>query len=250
MPQNLAGKVAIVTGASKGIGASIAEYLAAEGAAVTVNYASGKEGADRVVAEITTKGGRAIAVQADMTKKADIVRLFDVTLKAFGTLDILVNNAGIYKFAPLEEITAEHFHQQFDLNVLGLLLASQQAVRHFGPAGGCIINVSSVVSTLTLPNAAVYCATKAAVDAVTRVLAKELGPLKIRVNAVNPGLVDTEGTRASGITESDLRKETEEKTPLGRIGQPQDIAPAVVFLASEDAEWITGETLVVSGGLR
>jgi 3-oxoacyl-[acyl-carrier protein] reductase len=250
MSQRLTGKVAVVTGASKGIGASIAKHLADEGAAVVVNYASSKEGADRVVAEIKGSGGKAIAVQADVAKPADIQRLFSETKKAFGKLDVLVNNAGIYEFAPLEQVTAEHFHKQFNLNVLGLLLASQEAVKHFGPAGGNIINISSVVSTSAPPNASVYSATKAAVDAVTRSLAKELGPRKIRVNSINPGMVETEGVRSAGIHESDMRKQLEAQTPLGRIGQPQDIAPAAVFLASADSGWITGETLYLAGGYR
>ena len=250
MAQKLAGKVAVVTGASKGIGASIALHLAAEGAAVVVNYASSKEGAERVVAEIVGKGGKAIAVQANVAKQADIQRLFAETKKAFGKLDILVNNAGVYEFAPLENVTAEHFHKMFDLNVLGLILASQEAVKQFDPDGGCIINISSVAATATPPTASVYSATKAAVDAVTKSLAKELGPRNIRVNSINPGMVETEGTHAAGMTESDFRKQAEAQTPLGRIGQPQDIAPAAVFLASPDAGWITGETLYVSGGLR
>ena len=252
MSQRLEGKVAVVTGASKGIGASIADRLADEGAAVVVNYASSRQGADRVVAEITGKGGRAIAVQADLSKHADIKRLFAESKKAFGRLDVLVNNAGIYEFAPLEEVTPEHFHKMFDLNVLGLILASQEAVRHFGPAGGSIINISSVVATAAPASAAVYSATKAAVDAVTRSLAKELGPRKIRVNAINPGMVETEGTTSAGITanESDFRKQYEAQTPLGRIGQPQDIAPAAVFLASNESRWITGETLHIAGGFR
>jgi 3-oxoacyl-[acyl-carrier protein] reductase len=250
MSQKLAGKVAVVTGASKGIGASIALHLAAEGAAVVVNYASSKEGADRVVKEVTGNGGKAIAVQANVAKPADIERLFAATKKAFDKLDILVNNAGIYDFAPLENVTPEHFHKQFDLNVLGLLLASQQAVKHFGPSGGSIVNISSVVATLAVPNGSVYSATKAAVDAVTRSLAAELGPRKIRVNSINPGMVETEGTHSAGITESEMRRATEAQTPLGRIGQPGDIAPAVVFFASPDSAWITGETLTISGGLR
>jgi 3-oxoacyl-[acyl-carrier protein] reductase len=250
MSQRLTGKVAVVTGASKGIGAAIARHLAGEGAAVVVNYASSKQGADRVVAEIAGKGGRAVAVQADVSRPADVQRLFAETKKAFGRLDVLVNNAGVYEFAPLEEVTPEHFHKQFDLNVLGLLLTTQEAVRHFGPAGGSIVNLSSVVSTAALPNAAVYSATKAAVDAVTRSLAAELGPRRIRVNAINPGLVETEGVRAAGIPESDFRKQLEAQTPLGRIGQPSDIGPAAVFLASEEAGWITGETLHIAGGYR
>ena len=250
MAQKLAGKVAVVTGASKGIGASIALHLAAEGAAVVVNYSSSKEGADRVVGEITGKGGKAVAVQANIAKEADIRRLFAEARKAFGPLDILINNAGIYEFAPLESVTAEHFHKMFDLNVLGLILASQEAVKHFGPAGGNIVNISSVAATAALPTTSVYSATKAAVDAVTRSLAKELGPRNIRVNSINPGMVGTEGVHAAGIADSDFRKQIESQTPLGRIGQPQDIAPAAVFLASADSGWITGETLYISGGLR
>jgi 3-oxoacyl-[acyl-carrier protein] reductase len=248
--KKLEGKVAVVTGASKGIGASIAKHLADEGAAVVVNYASSKAGADRVVAEISGKGGKAIAVQANVANKAEIERLFAETKKAFGTLDILVNNAGIYEFAPLENVTAEHFHKMFDLNVLGLILASQEAVKHFGPAGGTIVNISSVAATSAPPTTSVYSATKAAVDAVTRSLAKELGPRNIRVNSINPGMVETEGVHAAGISSSDFRKEVESQTPLGRIGQPQDIAPAAVFLASADSAWMTGETLYISGGLR
>jgi 3-oxoacyl-[acyl-carrier protein] reductase len=246
----LEGKVAIVTGASKGIGASIARHLAEAGAAVVVNYASSKESADRVVKEIADQGGRAVAVQADLGRPADIQRLLVEARTAFGRLDILVNNAGTYEFQPLEQITAEHFHRQFDLNVLGLILASKEAVGHFGPEGGNIINISSSASTLTPPTSAVYSATKGAVDAVTRVLAKELGPRNIRVNAINPGMVETEGLKAAGMAESDFRKQVEAQTPLGRIGQPQDIATAAVFLASADSAWITGETLLVSGGMR
>lgn len=243
-------KVAIVTGASKGIGASIAKHLAAEGAAVVVNYASSKAGAERVVAEITSNGGRATAVQANVAKQAEVARLFSETKKAFGRVDIVVNNAGIYEFAPIEDVTEEHVHKQFDLNVFGVILASKEAVRHFDGAGGSIINISSGASTLTPPNTSVYSATKAAVDAVTRSLAKELGPRNIRVNAINPGMVETEGVHAAGFAASDFRKQLEAQTPLGRIGQPQDIAPAVVFLASADAAWITGETLLIAGGLR
>jgi 3-oxoacyl-[acyl-carrier protein] reductase len=248
--KKLAGKVAVVTGASKGIGAAIAKHLAAEGAAVVVNYASSKTGAASVVAEITKTGGKAIAVQADVARKGDIDRLFAETSNAFGSLDILVNNAGIYEFAPIENITEENFHKQFNLNVLGLILATQAAVKLFGPAGGSIINISSVVSNMAVPNSAVYSGTKGAVDAITRSLATELGPRKIRVNAINPGMVETEGVHAAGIAESDMRKQVEAQTPLGRIGQPQDIATAAVFLASSDSEWITGETLVIAGGLR
>ena len=248
--RKLEDKVAIVTGASKGIGASIARHLAAEGATVVVNYASSREDADRVVAEIARAGGRAIAIQADLGKPADVDRLFAETAKAFGRLDVLVNNAGIYEFRPLEDITPEHFHKHFDVNVLGVLLASRAAVKHFGPAGGSIINISSGAARLTPANSAVYSATKGAVEAITGVLAKELGPRRIRVNAVLPGVVLTEGVRAGGFDEGDFRKEMEARTPLGRIGQPDDIAPAVVFLAAEDSAWITGESLLVAGGLR
>lgn len=250
MSQKLAGKVALVTGASKGIGASIAKHLAAAGAAVVVNYSSSQAGADRVVAEIVSKGGKAIAVQANLSQQSDIQRLFAETKRAFGTLDVLVNNAGIYEFSPLETIMTEHFYKMFDLNVLGLLLASQEALKLFGPAGGNIINISSVVATAAPPNTAVYSATKAAVDAVTRSLAKELGPRHIRVNAINPGMVETEGVHSAGIAESDFRKQVEAQTPLGRIGQPHDIAGAAVFLASDDSAWITGETLHIAGGFR
>ncbi len=252
MSKKLAEKVAVVTGASKGIGAEIAKHLAAAGASVVVNYASSSEGANRVVNEITESGGKAIAVQADVSQPADIEKLFRETMKAYDRVDILVNNAGIYEFAPIEEVTAEHFHRQFDLNVLGLLLVTQQAIKHFGSAGGNIVNISSVVSTNTPPESSVYSATKAAVDAITRSLAKELGPRKIRVNSVNPGMVETEGTASAGITDSDsdFRKQMEQTTPLGRIGQPNDIAPAVVFLTSSDSDWLTGETLYISGGLR
>jgi 3-oxoacyl-[acyl-carrier protein] reductase len=248
--KRLAGKVAVVTGASKGIGAAIAKGLAADGAAVVVNYASSKAGADKVVDEITRGGGKAIAVKADLARKTDIQSLFRATSKSFGRLDILVNNAGIYEFSALESVTDEHFHKQFGVNVLGLLLTSQAALKLFDASGGSIINISSVVSTLGFPNAAVYSGTKGAVDAITRSLAKELGPRGIRVNAINPGMVETEGTHSAGITESDMRKQTEAQTPLGRIGQPQDIAGAAVFLASTDSSWITGETFVISGGLR
>jgi 3-oxoacyl-[acyl-carrier protein] reductase len=247
--KKLAGKVAVVTGASKGIGAGIAKQLAAEGAAVVVNYASSKEGADRVVAEIRSNGGRAVAVHANVAKKADIERLFAETEKAFGKLDILVNNAGVYEFSPPEEITEEHFHKMFDLNVLGLILASKEAAKHFDSSGGSIINISSVASTAAPANTSVYSATKGAVDAVTKSLAKELGPSNIRVNSINPGMVETEGVRAGGFIDSEFRRDIESRTPLGRIGQPQDVAPAAVFLASADSAWITGETLVIAGGL-
>lgn len=249
MSKKLTGKVAVVTGASKGIGASIAKHLAAEGAAVVVNYATSEE-ADRVVGEISGHGGKAIAVQADVSKQAEIAHLFAEAKKAFGKLDILINNAGIYEFFPLESITEQNFDKQFDLNVLGLILTSQEAVKHFSPEGGSIINISSVVSTLNPAYGSVYSATKAAVDSVTKSLAKELGPRKIRVNAINPGMVQTEGWHAAGFAESDMRKQVEAQTPLGRIGLPEDIAPAAVFFASSDAGWITGETLLIAGGYR
>jgi 3-oxoacyl-[acyl-carrier protein] reductase len=248
--KKLTGKVAVVTGASKGIGASIAKHLAAEGASVVVNYASSKTGADQVVSEISRNGGKAVAVKGDVAKKAEIDNLFAETKRNFGRLDILVNNAGIYEFAPLGEVTEEHFHKQFNVNVLGLILASQAAASQFGPEGGNIINISSVVSSLAVPNSAVYSATKGAVDAATRALAAELGPRQIRVNAINPGMVVTEGFQTAGFEGSDMRKQVEAQTPLGRIGQPEDIAGAAVFLASPDSGWLTGETLVISGGLR
>lgn len=246
----LANKVAVVTGASKGIGAGIAKDLAAEGAAVVVNYASSKEGADKVVAEITGKGGRAIAVQGDVSKQADILRLFAETKKAFGRLDVLVNNAGIYEFKPLKDVTEEHFHKQFNLNVLGLILTTKEAVKHFGAEGGSVINIGSLVSRLTPPTASVYAATKSAVDAVTQSLAKELGPQKIRVNSINPGVVETDGYQAAGFSGSEFEKVAVSQTPLGRTGQTGDIAPIAVFLASEDSGWMTGETLLASGGMR
>jgi 3-oxoacyl-[acyl-carrier protein] reductase len=246
----LSGKVAVVTGASKGIGAAIAKHLAEEGASVIVNYASSKAGAEKVVDEITDKGGKAMAVQADVAKKADIERLFAETKKAYGAVDVLVNNAGVYEFVNLEDVTEEHFHRQFNLNVLGLILSTQAAVKQFNSNGGSIINISSVVSTATPAGGTVYSATKAAVDAVTKSLAKELGPRKIRVNAINPGMVETEGTHTAGIIESDFQKQVESQTPLGRIGQPGDIASAAAFLASSDSDWLTGETIVIAGGFR
>jgi 3-oxoacyl-[acyl-carrier protein] reductase len=246
----LAGKVAIVTGASKGIGASIAEHLAAEGASVVVNYSSSKSGADAVVKRITAKGGRAISVQADVSNPQDITRLLGETKAAYGKLDILVNNAGIYEFAPLESVTAEHFHKQFNLNVLGLLLTTQEAVKLIGPEGGSVINISSIVGQMPFQGASVYSATKAAVDAITVVLSKELGPQKIRVNSLNPGMVETEGLHSAGFAEGDFRKLLESQTPLGRIAQPEDIARAAVFFASDDAGWVTGQTLLLTGGQR
>jgi 3-oxoacyl-[acyl-carrier protein] reductase len=250
MARKLDGKVAIVTGASKGIGASIAVHLAAAGAAVAVNYSTSREGADRVVGEIKGNGGKAVAVQANLARDSDVRRLFDETKKAFGKLDILVNNAGVYEFLPLEQVTPQHFHKQFDLNVLGLILATQEAVKQFGERGGNVINISSVVASSPQPTGSVYSATKAAVDAVTVSLARELGPRKIRVNSINPGMVDTEGLRSAGIGESDFRKQVEAITPLGRIGTPADIAPMAVFLASDDSRWITGETFTIAGGMR
>lgn len=246
----LKNKVAVVTGASKGIGAGIAKSLAGEGAAVVVNYATSKEGADRVVAEITGRGGKALAVQGDVSKASDVQRIFAETKRAFGKLDVLVNNAGVYQFAALGEITEEQFHRQFNTNVLGLILATQEAAKLFGPEGGSIINIGSTASSLTPPTTAVYTATKGAVDAVTHVLAKELGPKKIRVNSINPGMVETEGTHAMGVIGSDFQKQLEGQTPLGGIAQPDDIAPIAVFLASADSGWLTGETLLASGGLR
>lgn len=248
--KKLTGKVAVVTGASKGIGASIAKHLAAEGASVVVNYASSKAGADKVVGEITAHGGKAVAVQGSVAKKADIERLFVETKKAFGRTDILVNNAGVYEFSPLDQISEAHFHKQFDTNVLGLILTTQEALKHFNGDGGSVINISSVVGVNPMPNAAVYSATKAAVDAVTKSLARELGPKKIRVNSINPGLILTEGVHTAGIAGSDFETNAAAQTPLGRVGQPQDVATVATFLASADSGWITGETFLVSGGFR
>jgi len=246
----LKGKVAVVTGASKGIGASIAEHLAAAGASVVVNYAASQTEAESLVRRINDKGGKAVAVQADLSRPDDIKRLFAQARAVYGKLDVLVNNAGIYEFGTLDSITPEHFHKQFNLNVLGLLLATQEAVKLMGPNGGSIINISSIVGPMPVENASVYSATKAAVDAVTVALSKELGPKKIRVNSLNPGMVETEGLHAAGIAESDFRKKVESQTPLGRIGQPADIARVAVFYASDDAGWVTGQTLVLAGGQR
>ncbi len=246
----LAGKVAVVTGASKGIGAGIAKELAAEGAAVVVNYASSKEGAEKVVADITKKGGRARAIQADMAKAADVQRLFAETKQQLGPVDVLVNNAGIYQFNPIEAVKEEEFHRHFNTNVLGPILATQEAVKHFGANGGSVINISSIASTMAPPNTVVYSATKGALDSATKVLAAELGPRKIRVNAINPGYTVTEGVRSAGISGSDFEKQAIQKTALGRAGQPEDIAKVAVFLASSESQWVTGEVIAVSGGYR
>ncbi|WP_297298333.1 glucose 1-dehydrogenase [uncultured Methylovirgula sp.] len=246
----LAGKVAVVTGASKGIGAGIAKYLAAAGAAVAVNYASSREGADKVVAEITAKGGKAIAVHGDVAKKADIKSIFETTLARFGRLDILVNNAGVYRFDPLEAVTEAEFHREFDINVLGMILATQEAVKHFGAEGGSVINLTSVAGTSAIPGSVVYSATKAAIDSLTRVLAAELGPKKIRVNAIAPGVTVTEGYEALGELAKNFESYALAQTPLGRVAQPEDIAKVAVFLASDQSAWITGERIAASGGLR
>jgi 3-oxoacyl-[acyl-carrier protein] reductase len=250
--KKLEGKVAVVTGASKGIGAGIARELAAQGASVVVNYSSSKKGADVVVAEITEKGGKAIAVGANVANKAEIEKLFAETKKAYGKLDILVNNAGIYEFAPLENVTEEHFHKHFNLNVLGLLLTTQEAVKLFTDKGGSVINLSSIVGRSGFAGAAVYSATKGAVNSITQALSKELGPKKIRVNGVAPGMVETEGTAAAGVTdkENEMRKMVEAQTPVGRIGQPHDIATVVTFLASDDSAWVSGETWYIAGGFQ
>jgi 3-oxoacyl-[acyl-carrier protein] reductase len=250
MMKKLQGKVAVVTGASKGIGAGIAKALADEGASVVVNYSSSKHDADRVVAEIAARGGHAIAVQGDVSKQAHIERLFSEAKKAYGRLDILVNNAGVYEFSPLEEVTEDLFHKHFNVNVLGLLLTTKEAVKHIGPEGGSVINIGSGASSMRPPNSAVYTATKAAVDAITGVLAKELGPRRIRVNSINPGMIETEGVHAAGMAGSDFQKMVETQAPLGRVGQPDDISPTAVYLASSDSKYMTGEALLVSGGLR
>jgi len=247
--KKLAGKVAVVTGASKGIGAAIAKHLAAEGASVVVNYSSSKAGAEKVVSEITAQGGKAVAVQGNVAKQSDIQNLFAETKKAYGKLDVLVNNAGIYEFLPLEQVSAEHFHKQFDLNVLGLLLTTQEALKQF-PGTGSIINVGSVVGSSPAPGGSVYSATKAAVHALSQSLAKELGSRKIRVNTISPGMIETEGMHTAGFAESDLRKMVEAQTPLGRIGQPNEIATVATFLASDESGWITGENFLVSGGFK
>ena len=245
----LTGKVAVVTGASKGIGAAIAKSLAAEGAAVIVNYASSKAGADAVVRSITDAGGKAVAVRGDVSKAAEAQGLIDAAIKNFGRLDILVNNSGVYEFAPIEAVTEEQFHKIFNINVLGVLLTTQAAAKHL-TAGSSIINIGSGASRVTPPNTAVYTATKGALDAITGVLAKELGAKKIRVNSVNPGMVQTEGTQSAGVIGSDFEKALIQQTPLGRAGQPDDIASVVTFLSSEDAKWLTGELIIAGGGLR
>jgi 3-oxoacyl-[acyl-carrier protein] reductase len=245
---NLQGKVALVTGASKGIGAGIARELAGRGAAVAVNYSGSKAAADKLVADIRAAGGKAVALQADLSNPDSVGPFVEKVARELGPIDILVNNAGVYEFAPLEAVTEDSFHKQFNLNVLGLILTSQAAVKQFGPSGGNIINIGSVVSTITPANASVYSASKGAVDAVTKSLAKELGPRKIRVNSINPGMVITEGLQTAGFEGSDFQKDFESKAPLGRVGQPDDIAPAAVFLASNDSAWLTGETLVIAGG--
>ena len=250
MSKRLEGKVAVVTGASKGIGAGIAKALAEEGASVVVNYSSSKHDAERVVAEISARGGKAIAVQGDVSQPAHIERLFSEAKRSFGRLDILVNNAGVYQLSPLEQVTEDLFHTHFNLNVLGLLLATKEAVKHMGPEGGSVINIGSGVSSLRPANSVVYTATKGAVDAITGVLAKELGPRNIRVNSINPGMIETEGVHAAGLVGSDFQKMVETQAPLGRMGQPEDISPTAVYLASSDSKYMTGETLLVSGGLR
>jgi 3-oxoacyl-[acyl-carrier protein] reductase len=247
----LTGKVAIVTGASKGIGAAIAKALGAAGAAVAVNYSSGREGAESTVAEITGMGGRALAIQADVSKAAEVKRLFAETRRTFGSIDILVNNAGVFEFAPFESITEDEFHREFDINVLGTILATQEALKYFPRSGGSVINLSSIASENPVPHSCLYAATKGAIDTITMALAKELGPRHVRVNTVAPGLVDTEGNRGSGFVGSSAGEAAAAATPLGpRFAQPSEIAPTVVFLASDDAAWLTGERISASGGLH
>jgi 3-oxoacyl-[acyl-carrier protein] reductase len=246
----LKGKVAVVTGASKGIGAGIAKALGAAGASVVVNYASDKQGAEKAVADIKAKGGKAVAVQGDVSKTEDVRHLFQETEKAFGKLDVLVNNAGVYKFVPLEQISTEEYQRQFNTNVLGPLQATREALPLFGPEGGSVINISSIVSRMGIPGSAVYAGTKGALDTITQVLASELGPRKIRVNSINPGMVESEGTHAAGFIGSDFQKNIEAQAPLGRIGQPEDVAKVAVFLASDESSWLTGERISASGGHR
>jgi 3-oxoacyl-[acyl-carrier protein] reductase len=249
MAKKLEGKVAVVTGASKGIGAEIARRLAAEGAAVVVNYASSKAGADKVVSDITAAGGKAVAVKGDVSRRANAEGIVEAAVKNYGRLDVLVNNSGVYEFAPIEQVTEESFHRMFNVNVLGLLLTTQAAVKHLG-AGASVINIGSGISRITPPNSAVYTGTKGAVDAITGVLAKELGPRGIRVNTINPGMVETEGTVSGGFIGSDFEKELVKQAPLGRTGKVGDIATIAVFLASEDSGWLTGEQFLATGGLR
>ncbi|MHA4896327.1 SDR family NAD(P)-dependent oxidoreductase [Pedobacter sp. PWIIR3] len=248
--KKLENKVAVVTGASKGIGAGIAKKMASSGASVVVNYSSSKTDADKVVQEIIDNGGKAIAIQGNVSQKDDVTRLFQETSNAFGAVDILVNNAGVYKFGGIEEINEEDFHSQFNTNVLGLLLSTQGALKNFNPEGGSIINIGSVVSSISPVGSSIYTATKGAVDSITHVLSKELGPKNIRVNSINPGMVETEGTHTAGFIGSDFAAEAVRTTPLGRIGQPEDIALVALFLASEDSRWLTGETLLAGGGVR
>ena len=245
----LTGKVAVVTGASKGIGAAIAKSLAAEGASVVVNYSSSKSGADAVVSAINSDGGKAVAIHGDVSKAAEAQGIIEAAIKNFGRLDVLVNNSGVYEFSPIESITEEHYSKIFNVNVLGLLLTTQAAVKHLGE-GASIINIGSLVTSVTPPNTAVYTATKGAVDAITGVLAKELGAKKIRVNSINPGMVETEGVQAAGLIGSDFEKGIVAQTPLGRLGQVDDIASVATFLASNDSQWLTGELVRTGGGLH
>lgn len=247
---NLKGKVAVVTGASKGIGAGIAKALAQAGAAVAVNYASDKAGAQKLVDQIEQAGGKAVAIGADLSRPAEVAQLFDAAEQALGKVDVLVNNAGVFKFSPLEEVEAEEFHRQFNTNVLGTILATKEALRHFKPGGGSVINLSSIVGQGAIPGSVVYSATKGAIDTATRVLAAELGPRNIRVNAISPGMVETEGTHAAGFIGSDFQKHSEANAPLRRIGQPQDIAQVAVYLASDESGWLTGQNIAASGGAR
>jgi len=246
----LQGKVAVVTGASKGIGAGIARALGAAGASVVVNYASDKAGANKIVADIKDKGGKAVAVQGDVSKAAEVKQLFEQTKKAFGKLDVLVNNAGVFNFAPIEETNEAEYQRQFGVNVLGPLLATREALPLFGPQGGSVINISSIVSRMGIPGSSIYAGTKGALDSITLVLASELGPRKIRVNSINPGMVESEGTHAAGFIGGDFQKNIEAQAPLGRIGQPEDIAKVAVFLASDESSWLTGERISASGGHR